>query len=42
MTTTACGGMREELLGPRPAGRKRKGLREADAGSRNPVLARSA
>ena len=32
-TTAACGGNREELLGPRPARRKQ---RAADAGGRNP------
>ena len=36
-TTAASGGNREELLGQRPARRKRS---VADAGSRNPVLAR--
>ena len=35
-TTTACGGNREELLGPRPAGCKARARAEADAGSRNP------
>ena len=33
-TTAASGGLREELLGPRPAGYERS---EVDAGSRNPV-----
>ena len=36
-TTAAGGGNREELLGPRSAIRKQS---EADAGYRNPVLAR--
>ena len=35
-TTAACGGNREELLGPRPAGCKARAWAEADAGSRNP------
>ena len=35
-TTAACGGNREELLGPRPAGCKARARAEADAGSRNP------
>ena len=35
-TTAACGGNREELLGPRPAGCKARSRAEADAGSRNP------
>ena len=35
-TTAACGGYREELLGPRPAGCKHRSRCEADAGSRNP------
>ena len=36
-TTAACGGNREELLGPRPAGCKARSRAEADAGSRNPL-----
>ena len=35
-TTAACGGNREKLLGPRPAGCKARARAEADAGSRNP------
>ena len=35
-TTAACGGNREELLGPRPARRECRPRHEADAGSRNP------
>ena len=37
VTTAACGGNREELLGPRPAGCKARSRAEADAGSRNPL-----
>ena len=36
-TTAACGGNREELLGPRPAGCKARARHEMDAGSRNPL-----
>ena len=36
-TTAACGGNREELLGPRPAGHECRSRHEMDAGSRNPL-----
>ena len=36
-TTAASGGLREELLGPRPARHKHNTLCEVDAGSRNPI-----
>ena len=39
-TTAACGRHREELLGQRPARRECRSRHEADAGSRNPPLAR--
>ena len=35
-TTAACGGYREELLGPRPAGHECRPRHEVDAGYRNP------
>ena len=35
-TTAACGGYREELLGPRSAGHERRPRHEVDAGYRNP------
>ena len=35
-TTAACGGNREELLGPRPARHEHRSRCEVDAGSRNP------
>ena len=36
-TTAASGGNREELLGQRPARRKRRPRHDADAGCRNPI-----
>ena len=35
-TTAACGGYREELLGPRSAGHECRSRHEVDAGHRNP------
>ncbi|AXA82053.1 hypothetical protein C3706_07365 [Faecalibacterium prausnitzii] len=35
-TTAACGGNREELLGPRSAGHECRPRHEVDAGHRNP------
>ena len=36
-TTAACGGSREELLGPRPVRRECRSRHEADSGCRNPI-----
>ena len=36
-TTAACGGSREELLGPRPVRRECRSRHETDSGCRNPI-----